>query len=141
MTKVTISTCYYLTFTADDISISTYDGVPGDVPTMSTEEEAPVPSAISERTMASKIWYDQTYGIEAAPDHGGTWTQPNESEEETMNEFYHGVTWTQPNQSKDETMKEFVNCLLNDGDGDDPSRPDSSGMPQPQMAPKKDKDT
>ncbi|KAL5204734.1 hypothetical protein ABZP36_009605 [Zizania latifolia] len=71
--EATISTCYYLTFTADDdISISTYDGGPDDVPTMSTEEEAPVPSAISESATASKIWYDQTYGIESAPNHGGT---------------------------------------------------------------------
>ncbi|KAL5204471.1 hypothetical protein ABZP36_009342 [Zizania latifolia] len=161
-TEATISTCYYLTFTTDDnISISAYDGGPDDVPTMSTEEEASVPSAISESATASKIWYDQTYGIEAAPDHGGTWTQPNQSEDETMNEFDHGGTWTQPNQSEDETMNEFdhggtwtqlnqsedetmnewVNCLLNDDDGDDPSRSDSSCTPQPQMAPKKDKDT
>ncbi|KAG8049570.1 hypothetical protein GUJ93_ZPchr0009g224 [Zizania palustris] len=118
MTEATIPACYLLTFTADDditISESAYDGGPDYVPTMSTEEEIEVlaPPAISESTTASsKIWYDQTYGIEAAPDHAGTWTQPNQTEDETMNEFDHGaMTWTGNRLSQN--TREFVNSFLN----------------------------
>ncbi|KAL5225904.1 hypothetical protein ABZP36_012543 [Zizania latifolia] len=68
-----------------------------------------------ESTRATKSWYDEMYGLEAAPDHGGTGTQ---------------------NQPGEDTVAEFVNSLLNlDDDGDD------ACMPQPQMAAKKDTDT